>query len=70
MVSMASVSCMISFCFTGIATFFFPLPSKSVTEPIFFNLSIKHFIVLFEILPDSRISYLNFSFTFAHDFVV
>ncbi len=48
---------------------FLPLSNALRTEQLFSKLSIKCFIVLFEILLDSGYSFLNSSFTFAHDFM-
>ncbi len=67
MVGLASICCMISFRFSGIITFFLPLPGTLCTEFIFLNVSIKHFIVLLGILPDPGRSFLNSSFTFVYD---
>ncbi len=50
MVDVALISCMISFHFSSVVTFFPPLPDTLC----FLNLLIERFIVLFEILPDSR----------------
>ncbi len=57
MVGLASISCMISSCFSGITTFFLPSPSVSCIESIFSNISTG---VLLRYVKYYRIRDINF----------